>query len=140
MCIKEPARARVHVRDSRRLGGRSDKDQHAEPLYTLYVRDAHARDNGEPYLQRTIHPVSERLLGSDMWRLWTDDYPTPGLIEASAAVGGGFRFVGIKTRPGHPICIYRLRFRAHDQETGLGMEREKRRVDQWAKMLRKLIR
>lgn len=116
------------------------KDRAAEPLYTLYIRDAHARENGEPYLQRVVHSVSQRILGFEAWRLWTDEFATPGLIEACAAIGGGFRFVGAKTRPGHPIGIYRVRFRPHDRETGLGFEREEGRVREWARMLRKLAR
>lgn len=117
-----------------------NKDKTAEPLYTLYIRDKYARDNGEPYLQKAVHSAVDALFGFEVQRLWDDEWTTPGLIALSKQAGGGFRFIASKKLGGYPIGIYRLRHRPQDKETGLWIQGETRRVNDWAKAIRKLHR
>ena len=135
------------LRNLRRLGflyetvavwsGDPQKDRGAEPLYTLYIRDKKAREN-DPYLQRVVHSTIDKLWEHDGQMLWDDEWTTPGLIELSRQQGGGFRFIASKKASGYPIGIYRLRYRAWDRETGLGMKQEERRVSEWTAILKRL--
>lgn len=43
-----------------------------------------------------------------------------------------------KRLPRYPIGIFRLRFRAHTQDTGKGLAAEKHRVDRWTSILEQL--
>ena len=109
-----------------------ERDKKAEPLYTLYVFDRHAREK-EPYLSRAIHAAALRCGTLDAY----EEFP-PGVgWEGSGNIigTGRFRFVANKKTGGFPIGIYRLKFRPHTRDTGKGMEAEKRRVEKWANAL-----
>lgn len=111
-----------------------ERNKKAEPLYTLYVSDRHARES-EPYLSRAIHAAAFRRGTLDTY----EEFP-PGIgWEGSGNIigTGRFRYVATKKAGGFPIGIYRLRFRPHTRDTGKGMEAEKRRVEEWASALSK---
>ncbi len=103
----------------------------AEPLYTLYIHDRHARAS-DPYLQRVIHDVAINKLGAMDSQSLLDDY------DETVVNSGQFRYVATVKTGGFPIGIYRLRFRAKTRDTGIGMEAEKRRVAAWTASLKKL--
>jgi hypothetical protein len=111
------------------------KNEKARPLYPLYIFDRHARES-EPYLSTTIHKLALRrkiLHGCDEFVDPDDDVTTENIIKT-----GRFRFVSDKTAGGHPIGIFRLRFRPHTRDTGKGVAAEQRRAAQWESMLSKL--
>lgn len=112
----------------------SDKNARtAEPLYSLYVRDRHARSK-EPYLQRVIHDAGFRTGAMDAYSEFShvmDD-------EDSDIKSGRFRYIARKTNRVYPIGIYRLRFRPHTADTGIGIAVESKRVDDWAQAINKL--
>ena len=110
----------------------------AEPLYTLYVHDRHARKS-EPYLQRLIHTTAVRTGAIDAYTeaqgfLGNDE----DSVVMSGVATGRLRYIAHKKAGGYPIGIYRLRFRPKTKDVGMGIENEKRRVDQWAQILNKL--
>lgn len=115
------------------------KDKKAEPLYTLYVKDRHARAQ-DPYLSREIHNTAFRLGALDPYIEFSDpDVEEDDLDESRNIVGTGrFRFIAARKSGGFPIGIYRLRFRAHTRDTSKGMAAEQRRVSEWAQCLRNL--
>lgn len=106
--------------------------RNAEPLYTLYVNDRHARES-EPYLQKEIHNTCFRLEVLDRYSEFSTDDD-----EFSFLKSGRFRFIAATKAGGHPIGIYRLRFRPKTKDVGMGMNAEKQRVSQWANSLKKL--
>lgn len=108
----------------------SNKGRQAEPLYTLYVHDYHARQS-DPYLQREIHEAAFRL--GAMGRAHAFD-------ESSDAdvFSGRFRYIAHREHGGFPIGIYRLRFRPKTRDTGIGMDMEAKRVAEWARFLDQL--
>lgn len=109
-----------------------ERDKKAEPLYTLYVFDRHARKS-EPYLSRAIHAAALRCGTLDAY----EEFP-PGIEwEGSGNIigTGRFRYVANKKVGGFPIGIYRLKFRPHTRDTGKGMEAEQLRVEKWANAL-----
>lgn len=106
-------------------------DKRAEPHYTLYVHDRHARDT-EPYLAKDIHSTAFKMGALDRAEeFWRDDYN--GIINS-----GRFRYIARRDKSGFPIGIYRLRFRPHTRDSGKGMAEEKRRVAAWRKTLETL--
>ena len=108
-----------------------DADRKAEPLYTLYVHDRHARES-EPYLQTCIHQMALRS-GNLSWESLD--------VETSAILGSGqFRYIAAKKTGGFPIGIYRLRFRAATKDAGKGIAAEHRRVTEWSNAIDKLGR
>ena len=108
-----------------------ERDRKAEPLYTLYIHDRHARES-EPYLQTSIHQLALRSGNLDWSSLE---------IDTSTILGSGrFRYIAAKKTGGFPIGIYRLRFRAGTKDTGKGIAAEKRRVDEWSTSINKLGR
>ena len=117
--------------------GDPDKDKKAEPLYTLYIHDRHARDS-EPYLSRDIHSAAMRLGAMDAY----SEFPptTNNYFGDSENIVGTdrFRYIANKKVGGFPIGIYRLRFRAATKDTGKGILAEKSRVNHWAAILSKL--
>lgn len=112
----------------------SGRGRDAEPLYTLYIFDRHAR-NTEPYLQREIHQAGIRLdifNGADLSEFKTKS-------EGSMVLGTGlFRYIANKRNGGFPLGIYRLRFRPKSKDTGIGIEAERQRVKRWVSALKKL--
>jgi hypothetical protein len=111
----------------------SDKNaRKAEPFYTLYVRDRHARES-EPYLQRVIHNAAFRTGVMDTYLEFS--YV---MDDESDIKSGRFRYIATKANCGYPIGIYRLRFRPHTVDTGRGMAAEQSRVDGWAHSINKL--
>lgn len=111
-----------------------NKDENASPNYTLYILDRHARES-EYYLSTSIHRAALRrniLIGYDEF-FDIEDYPSANIINS-----GRFRFVAHKSAGGYPIGIFRLRFRAHTQDTGKGLAAEKHRVERWTSILEQL--
>ncbi len=104
----------------------------ASTLYTLYIFDRHARKT-EPYLSRLIHATAMRLGTMDRYVEFSDPDLSENIINT-----GRFRYVANKNTGGHPIGIFRLRFRPHTRDVGKGLAAEERRLDQWASALRKL--
>lgn len=102
----------------------------AEPLYTLYVHDRHARES-EPYLQKAIHNFAFKKgvmdRHSEFYINWDDG--------ESDLQSGRFRYIANKKAGGYPMGIYRLRFRPHTPDTGRGMAAEQSRVDRWVDAL-----
>jgi len=94
----------------------------AEPLYTLYVHDRHARES-EPSLQKAIHNLAFNAGAMDRYTEFFDD--------DSNIKSGRHRYIANSKTGGHPIGIYRLRFRAGTQDTGIGMAAEQNRVNRW---------
>jgi hypothetical protein len=69
------------------------KDERAGPLYTLYVRDRHARQS-DPYLSRQIHEVGLRCGALDSYVEFSADVPFDS---------GRFRYIASKSEGGYPI-------------------------------------
>lgn len=105
------------------------KNPRAEPMYTLYVHDNHARQT-DPYLSRDIHNALFKLGLLDRHLEFHD--PDPDSVFTGS---GRFRFVAERRQGGFPIGIYRLKFRPHTQDTGKGIERETDRVAVWQRHL-----
>lgn len=105
----------------------------AEPLYTLYVRDRHARES-EPYLQREIHDAAFRTGIMDK----SNEFGYPDVSEYTSIGSGRFRYIATKNSSGYPMGIYRLKFRPHTVDTGRGMAAEQSRVKEWAQAINKL--
>lgn len=108
------------------------KSPKAYPLYTLYVRDRHARES-DPYLSKEIHNFALRRGCLDEYSEFSDSENSANIINT-----GRFRYIATKTEGGFPIGIFRLRFRPHTRDTGKGLAAERHRVDQWASVLSKL--
>ena len=105
----------------------------AQPLYTLYIHDRHARES-EPYLQKAIHTFAFKKGAMDRYTeffLGWDD-------GESNLQSGQFRYIATKKDRGYPIGIYRLRFRPHTPDTGIGMKAETKRVGEWSNTLKSL--
>lgn len=107
----------------------------AEPLYTLYIHDRHARE-AEPYLQTDIHKAAFRTGAMDRMTEFADEFNESG--ESNILFTDRFRFIAAKKVGGFPIGIYRLRFRPKTRDVGLGIEAEQHRVAQWAATLKNL--
>lgn len=116
----------IQVWDSNPNGNNGRK---AKPLYTLYIRDRHARDS-EPYLQKAIHTFAFRVGAMDR----SAEFSAYDFGESNLQTGQ-FRYIAVKKTGGYPIGIYRLRFRPHTQDTGIGMAAENKRVSEWENML-----
>ena len=117
--------------------GDPDKDKKAEPLYTLYIHDRHARES-EPYLSKDIHNAAIRRGAMDAY---SEFPPTRNNFfgDSENIVGTGrFRYIANKKVGGFPLGIYRLRFRAATKDAGKGMLAEKSRVNNWKSILGKL--
>jgi hypothetical protein len=97
----------------------------AEPLYTLYVHDRHARES-EPYLQTDIHNLAFKAGAMDRYSEFSSDDKDFSNIKS-----GRHRYIANSKTGGYPIGIYRLRFRAGTTDTGIGMAAEKNRVNRW---------
>jgi hypothetical protein len=118
-----------------------DKKAKAEPLYTLYVQDSHARET-DPYLQREIHTAAFKLDALDGYT----EFSPLGLAKVGIDVGGDsnilrtqqFRYIATKKDAGYPLGIYRLRFRPKTNDTGKGISAERRRVGAWMEALRRV--
>lgn len=113
--------------------GTDKKARTAEPLYTLYIRDRHARAS-EPYLQKEIHNTAFRTGVMDA----SNEFGYPDAKEYTSIGSGRFRYIAHKKSGGYPIGIYRLRFRPHTVDTGRGMAAEQSRVNQWSDSLMEL--
>jgi len=118
----------------------------AEPLYTLYVHDRHARES-EPYLQKEIHSAALRRgdmdeyvefahLGMEKMGIYGSE--GGNIIGGAGQPTGRFRYIANKKAGAFPIGIYRLRFRPKTRDTGRGMAAEKQRVDFWINSLKKI--
>jgi hypothetical protein len=102
----------------------------AEPLYTLYVHDRHAR-NTDPYLANLINKISIKQLNPDY-----GFFNHRGDFEDEFNhFNGQFRYVALTRQGGFPIGIYRLKFRAHTRDAGKGMAEEEMRHKRWLKAL-----
>lgn len=111
------------------------KDPQAEPFYTLYVHDRHMKDQ-DPYLSREIHKAAFRAGLIDRAEEFSEfSYED----ELSIKKSGRFRYIAPTKNGGHPIGIFRLKFRPHTQDTGKGMATEKIRVRGWQEALRSAI-
>lgn len=102
----------------------------AKPLYTLYIHDRHAR-NSEPYLQRQIHTLAFKTETLDRYQEFVSGLD----FGESNLQSGQFRYIATKKMAGYPIGIYRLKFRPHTPDTGIGIEGERRRVKNWSESL-----
>lgn len=123
----------IQVWTSNPNGDDVKKARAAEPQYTLYIRDRHARES-EPYLQKEIHNTAFRTGVMDA----SNEFGYPDLKEYTTIGSGRFRYIAHKKSGGYPIGIYRLRFRPHTPDTGIGMAAEQNRVNQWAEQLMEL--
>ena len=103
---------------------RSD-GRRAEPLYTLYVHDRHARKS-EPYLQKAIHKLAFKTGAMDRYA----EFSNPD-GDFSDIKTGKFRYIYKDSGNAYPIGIYRLRFRPHTDDTSRGMAAEYSRVNSW---------
>lgn len=113
--------------------GSDKKARTAEPLYTLYIHDRHARAS-EPYLQKEIHNTAFRTGVMDA----SNEFGHPDAREYTSIGSGRFRYIAHKKSGGYPIGIYRMRFRPHTVDTGRGITAEHNRVNQWAESIMKL--
>ena len=101
----------------------------AQPLYTLYIHDKHARKS-EPYLQKAIHTFAFSMGAMDRYGEFSGWNDSENNLQS-----GQFRYIANKKTGGYPIGIYRLRFRPHTQDTGIGIAAESKRVSEWASAL-----
>ena len=105
----------------------------AEPLYTLYIHDRHARES-EPYIQKDVHNIAYALEARERHY---DFHPDPSEYGdddrdlSSFIKSGRFRYIATQQTGEHPIGVYRLRFRPRDRDMGLGILAEKRRCEEW---------
>jgi hypothetical protein len=113
----------------------------AEPLYTLYVHDPHARDT-DPYLQRDIHTATFKLGALDTYTefssLGLEKLGIDGGEDANILRSQRFRYIATKKDAGYPLGIYRLRFRPKTNDAGKGISAERSRVGAWVEALRGL--
>lgn len=109
------------------------KDDKAEPWFTLYVHDRHARET-DPYLATDIHKAGVRLGVIDGCSAFSEYVDDVNKIPGS----GKFRYIARRENGGFPIGIYRLKFRPHTNDTGKGMVAEQRRINTWQKILASL--
>lgn len=118
----------------------------AEPLYTLYVHDRHARDS-EPYLQKEIHKAALRMdamdeytefshLGRELMGIYGDE--GGNIVGPDGQATNRFRYIANKKKGAFPIGIYRLRFRPKTRDTGRGMQAERQRVASWISAISRL--
>jgi hypothetical protein len=103
----------------------------ADPLYTLYICDRHARES-EPYLQREINRLGFKFDVLD------PHHEFGPLSEEGNIQSGRFRYIAKTKTGGFPIGIFRLRFRPKTRDTGLGIAAERRRVEEWVTVLKGL--
>lgn len=118
------------------------KNVEAELQYTLYIHDRHARDS-EPYIQKEVHKAAYALGVRKRFFDFhpdADEYAHEDDDHSSFINSKRFRFIASRQRGGYPVGIFRLRFRARDRDTGLGISAEKRRCDEWTGILKKLTR
>jgi len=108
-----------------------NKISDAEPLYTLYIHDRHAR-NSDPYLSREIHSAMLKLQIMDARQEFScyEKQRSENIVES-----GRYRYFVNTKNGGFPIGIFRLRFRPGTKDTGKGMAAEQRRVDHWSEIL-----
>lgn len=115
-------------------GNPNGKDgRKAEPLYTLYIHDRHARER-EPYLSREIHNAAIRLDAMDGYAEFAGHNDDGENILHT----GRFRYVATSKQGAFPIGIYRLNFRPNTREVGIGIDAERSRVQKWAASLNAL--
>jgi hypothetical protein len=126
------------------------KNAEAELQYTLYIHDRHARE-GEPYIQKEVHTAAFAL---GVRKRFFDFYPNSDEYEyeyvreyeyeddhhSSFINSRRFRFIASRQGGGYPVGVFRLRFRARDRDTGLGISAEKRRCEEWTGILKRLTR
>ncbi len=105
----------------------------AMPLYTLYIHDRHARAS-EPSLQREIHSLAFKSGAMDRYNEFFFGHEDGETNLQS----GQYRYIAAKKTGGYPIGIYRLRFRPHTPDTGIGMKTETKRVNEWKTTLKSL--
>ncbi|MDD4963666.1 MAG: hypothetical protein PHI11_07085 [Gallionella sp.] len=117
--------------------GNPEKDNKAEPLYTLYIHDRHARES-EPYLSKAIHSAAIRRGAMDAYVEFSHIGLGTDRGESANIGSGKFRFIAHKKVGGFPLGIYRLRFRAGTKDTGKGILAENIRVKHWESILAKL--
>ena len=103
----------------------------AEPLYTLYICDRHARES-DMYLQREINRLGFKFDVLD------PHHEFGPLSEEGNIQSGRFRYIAKTKTGGFPIGIFRLRFRPKTRDTGLGIAAERRRVEEWVTALKEL--
>jgi len=110
------------------------KHKQAEPLYTLYVHDRHARDS-DPYLANQINQVAIQQFDPD-----NKGFNSNGQFDPELDLfNGQFRYVANKKTGGFPIGIYRLKFRPPTKDTGKGMAAELHRIENWKDQLSRLV-
>jgi hypothetical protein len=101
------------------------KKARAELVYPLYLFDASARDSNEPSLARAINKLAFEVHG-DSDSLFTH--------EGKLSIGGyrkTFRYIAPNSNPLHAMSSLRLRYRAHEHDTGVGIDAQKRKVKYW---------
>lgn len=107
----------------------TDEPRHGELLYTLYVRDWHARQR-DTYVQPAIHRLCLRSGTFDpATEMGCDDS-----IVKDGMSNEQFRFVAITAKP-CALGIYRLRFIAPTRDEMIGLERERQRNQEWMEAL-----
>ncbi len=110
------------------------EDKDAEPLYTLYIHDRHARSS-DPYLANIINKIVIKHLNPDY-----GFFSSEGLFEDEFDLfKGQFRYIAFKKDGGFPIGIYRMKFRAHTKDTGKGIAAEQERVNRWESVLTTIL-
>lgn len=106
-------------------------DRRAEPLYTLYVLDKHARKH-DPCLARDINALALKAEVLDGY----SEFFGPSAGEANIVSTGRFRYVAQARANSYPIGIYRLKFRPHTRDAAKGFYSELRRVEEWRQYLK----
>lgn len=108
------------------------QDRNAELEYTLYIHDKSARNgsSGDPYLQLEINRAAARLGYLNHLEFADEEYAKGLSLKNS----GCFRYLCpvVNDTPDHvALGVFRLRYRPGTHDTGLGMQRERERVQEW---------
>lgn len=105
----------------------------AEVLYPLYLFDRYARENGEPALYREIARIAVMKYQEDGSADEVFDKDGRFLLNDSEL----FRYVAYERNyAATPLSVLRLRYRAWDRDTGIGLAEQQRLVDDWTSVLR----
>lgn len=110
-----------------------EDDGYARVMYPLYIFDGRARKRAdEPSLQRAINELAILEYKAEFGRETVFDDEGEMVLND----GGLFRYVTRWGARAVPISVLRLRYRAHDRDTGVGLLEQRRLVEEWERALR----
>lgn len=109
--------------------------QHANLLYPLYVFSEGARNSDEPVLHDVINRVAIYQYNAY--------YDSSLVFDSSGELilnkGHIFRYITSADNEAFPISSLRLRYRAHDRDTGSGFAAQLQMVEEWKEAIKNLL-